>query len=133
MLSLVPGLVSPHPVVIVPVAVRLTVHCSSNKTTLEDVTHAFPSALIGQEGSQPIQWKGDHLLSRAERVRLRDEASSLNVYDLGWRRNLKSIFCPDRSMSVKLLPACLWPAATAWSRYVMGCGETSEEKTDCVS
>jgi len=67
---------------------------SNNKTTLEDITHAYPSALIEDQRhstDRQSEWRGDHLLSRPERVRLRQEASQLNVYDLGWRRNIEDI------------------------------------------
>lgn len=90
--------------------------CSSNKTTLEDITHAFPSALI--DTAQSATWRGDHLLSRAERIKLRSEATALNVYDLGWKRNLGSIFLPDRPLTVFTFFSCFWPIGRSQERCV---------------
>lgn len=94
-------------------------HCSLNKTTLEDITNEVPAVLLSAEDhadGPPREWRGDHLLSRPERVRLRSEASKLNVYDLGWRRNLASIFCPGHQVTPRILLACLWPAAIVSDR-----------------
>lgn len=71
------------------------------------------------------------MLSRDERIRLRDEASKLNVYDLGWRRNLKSIFCPDQPMSVKAMLACFWPPHRPENRYVT-LGRCEKFETDQI-
>lgn len=117
MLSLVPRLVSTSPRSHIRLSGLINGY-SSNKTTLEDITHTFPTALIGSEATQFVQWRGDHLLGRDERVGLRNEASALNVYDMGWRRNLKSIFCPDQQISIRVISLCLWPPARPRDRYV---------------
>ncbi|RSH83805.1 palmitoyltransferase for Vac8p [Saitozyma podzolica] len=84
-----------------------------NRTTLEDITHTYPSALLGSASSaSPKQsrsqsgsavgrgWKPDHLLTRLERTRLRTEAHSINVYDLGLRRNLEALLLGARGSEV---------------------------------
>jgi hypothetical protein len=42
--------------------------------------------------SRTVRWKPDHLLTRDERNQLRWEAREINIYDLGWRVNLRHIF-----------------------------------------
>jgi len=81
---------------------------SNNTTTLENLSYSYPSVLLetaedGAGGTDGRQWKPDHLLSRSDRNRLRREARDINVYDLGWRRNLRSIF-GDRSTFLALWP-----------------------------
>ncbi|WVF69853.1 hypothetical protein IAT40_004634 [Kwoniella sp. CBS 6097] len=61
-----------------------------NQTTLENITHSYPSALLDTP-PKGRSWKADHLLTRAERFRLREEAREINVYDLGWKRNLRDL------------------------------------------
>ncbi|OCF37477.1 hypothetical protein I316_00601 [Kwoniella heveanensis BCC8398] len=61
-----------------------------NQTTLENITHSHPSALLDAPPKGKT-WKADHLLTRSERFRLREEAREINVYDLGWKRNLKDL------------------------------------------
>jgi hypothetical protein len=34
-------------------------------------------------------------MTRPERTRLRNEAREINVYDVGWRRNLRSVMSGD--------------------------------------
>jgi palmitoyltransferase len=86
-------------------------------TTLENLTHSYPSVLLESEapghagtgfpdssdrvdsktktrrnGGDPApKWRPDHLLTRQERTRLRREARRINVYDKGWRVNILEI------------------------------------------
>ncbi len=62
--------------------------------------------VLGERGSRhrtPGAWRPDHILTRNERTKLRDEARSINVYDVGWRTNLRSVMVGDGA-----------PAATSW-------------------
>jgi hypothetical protein len=92
---------------------------SNNKTTLEEITHTYPSALI-EDRRDAIEarasWRGDHLLSRPERVRLREEASALNVYDLGWRRNIREVFMRSSQKGLRGYVTCLWPLTASRDR-----------------
>lgn len=81
----------------------------NNRTTLEDMNRLPPAALLdpdtrarleslGERGSRrrtPGAWRPDHVLTRNERNRLRDEARSINVYDVGWRNNLRTVMIGD--------------------------------------
>ncbi|WRT64957.1 uncharacterized protein IL334_001898 [Kwoniella shivajii] len=83
-----------------------------NQTTLENITHAYPSALLDQI-PKDAQWKADHLLTRSERNRLRWEAREINVYDLGWKTNLKNLFFgEDQPITLIGVIGALWP--TGW-------------------
>ena len=92
---------------------------SNNKTTLEDITHTYPSALIEDRPHnlerQP-GWRGNHLLNRPERVRLREEASALNVYDLGWRRNIRELLIRSGQRGVTSYLSCFWPLGASRDR-----------------
>lgn len=81
-------------------------------TTLENITHSYPSALLPDNPDTPQSWKPDHLLTRLERYRLRREASEINVYNLGWRRNLRGLLIGQEG---KLWRA-FWPMAYVRSR-----------------
>lgn len=53
---------------------------------------------LGERGSRhrtPGAWRPDHILTRNERNRLRDEARAINVYNVGWRSNLRSVMLGD--------------------------------------
>ena len=90
-LSLVAGLVRPW-LMFCPTLDIADQVSSNNMTTLENLTHSYPSALLPDSpGTMTRTWKPDHLLTRSERYRLRVEASEINVYDLGWRRNLRNL------------------------------------------
>ncbi|WVQ75712.1 hypothetical protein IAR50_005342 [Cryptococcus sp. DSM 104548] len=104
-----------------------------NQTTLENITHSYPSALFDLPPSQltpfpssprtpgrpsysssrpvpqPPRWRPDHMLTRRERERLRYEAKKIDVYDLGWRKNLKSVFLGDEVVSVWSILKAMWP------------------------
>ncbi|WWC87072.1 uncharacterized protein L201_001958 [Kwoniella dendrophila CBS 6074] len=82
----------------------------NNQTTLENITHSYPSALL-DEIPKGAQWKADHLLTRSERNRLKWEAREINVYDLGWRKNLKNLFfgSDHRRISIIRMFGTLWP------------------------
>ncbi|GMK59485.1 hypothetical protein CspeluHIS016_0800910 [Cutaneotrichosporon spelunceum] len=81
----------------------------NNRTTLEDMNRLPPAALLdpetrsrlealGERGSRrrtPGAWRPDHILTRNERNKLREEARSLNVYNVGWRNNLRSVMVGD--------------------------------------
>lgn len=81
----------------------------SNRTTLEDLNRLPPAALLdpdtrarlealGERGSRrrtPGAWRPDHILTRNERNHLRDEARSINVYNVGWRNNLRTVMVGD--------------------------------------
>ncbi|WVQ84850.1 hypothetical protein IAT38_007007 [Cryptococcus sp. DSM 104549] len=103
-----------------------------NMTTLENITHAYPTALFDElptshaappstspTGSysaasrpSPPRWKSDHLLTRRERQRLRWEAREINVYDLGWRRNLFDLFFRGESrVTAWGVVRAVWPLA----------------------
>ncbi|KAK6903917.1 hypothetical protein I203_107428 [Kwoniella mangroviensis CBS 8507] len=88
----------------------------NNQTTLENITHSYPSALL--DGiPKGAQWKADHLLTRSERNRLRWEAREINVYDLGWRKNLKILFLgEERDITMLGVIQALWPTGRP-SRY----------------
>lgn len=86
---------------------------SNNLTTLENITHTFPAALIAQadrkdRSSSAREWKPEHLLTRKERVKLREEAREINVFDLGWRHNVHDILIGER--------AGWWTIAVPWMR-----------------
>jgi palmitoyltransferase len=89
----------------------------NNLTTLENLSYSGPSVLLdhakssGRAGpAMPSAWKPDHLLSRDQRNRLRREARGINVYDLGWRQNIKAVF-GDRSPFL-----ALWPMFRAYRK-----------------
>ncbi|WVR04496.1 hypothetical protein IAU60_001500 [Kwoniella sp. DSM 27419] len=82
---------------------------SHNQTTLENITHAYPAALLDVKPTG-AQWKADHLLTRSERMRLREEAREINVYDLGWRSNLSALLLDGREVSGLGWMRALWPA-----------------------
>ncbi|BEI94972.1 uncharacterized protein CcaverHIS019_0705530 [Cutaneotrichosporon cavernicola] len=81
----------------------------NNRTTLEDMNRLPPAVLLdpgtrarleelGERGSRrrtPGAWRPDHILTRNERIKLRDEARSINVYNVGWRANLRSVMVGD--------------------------------------
>nr|XP_031858175.1 uncharacterized protein CI109_006417 [Kwoniella shandongensis]KAA5525247.1 hypothetical protein CI109_006417 [Kwoniella shandongensis] len=90
----------------------------NNQTTLENITHSYPSVLLDippspTNGHDTLQWKPDHMLTRWERQRLRHEARDINVYDLGWRRNLKTIFVAnadsDERLGMRRFLRAVWP------------------------
>nr|XP_019047369.1 hypothetical protein I302_03982 [Kwoniella bestiolae CBS 10118]OCF26299.1 hypothetical protein I302_03982 [Kwoniella bestiolae CBS 10118] len=88
----------------------------NNQTTLENITHSYPSALL-DEIPRGAQWKADHLLTRSERNRLKWEAREINVYDLGWRKNVKNMFFgEDGHITVMSAIMALWPTGRP-SRY----------------
>ena len=110
---------------------------SNNITTLENMTHSYPSALLleasgGVSSSRSAAngngtWKPDHLLTRQERSRLRREARDINVYDLGWRRNLQSVF------GRQSMWAWMWPisrTSPSWDREGGHFFEVDEIKLD---
>ncbi len=82
-------------------------------TTLENLTHSYPSALL-PDSPEPSErkWKPEHMLTRMERYRLRHEASEINVYDLGWRRNLRGLLVGKKGSLLR----AFWPLATTRSR-----------------
>ncbi|ODN79254.1 hypothetical protein L202_03269 [Cryptococcus amylolentus CBS 6039] len=108
-----------------------------NQTTLENITHSYPSALLDlpsphspsspsssspqpgdrntsssrQSYPEPGRWKPDHMLTRRERERLRHDAKEINVYDLGWRKNLRRVFFGEEEVGVWGILAALWPRA----------------------
>ena len=68
--------------------------------------------------STPSIWRSTHILDRSERVQLRGAARGLNIYDLGWKRNILSVLAPDLSFNrhrlgkrrrLKSLLLVLWP------------------------
>ena len=68
---------------------------------------------LGPRGSRqrlPGAWRPDHILTRPERTRLRREAREINVYDLGWARNVRQVMVGDAT-----LPAASWGD---WARDV---------------
>lgn len=89
----------------------------NNRTTLEDIDRSPATALLdadaratlealGPRGSRqrlPGAWRPDHILTRPERTRLRREAREINVYDLGWPRNVRQVMVGDASS-----PAATW-------------------------
>ncbi|WWD00394.1 hypothetical protein V866_007306 [Kwoniella sp. B9012] len=88
----------------------------NNQTTLENITHSYPSALL-DEIPKGAQWKADHLLTRSERNRLKWEAREINVYDLGWRKNTKTLFLgEEKDMTLLGVTQALWPTGRP-SRY----------------
>ncbi|KAK4684173.1 hypothetical protein P7C73_g6030, partial [Tremellales sp. Uapishka_1] len=88
----------------------------NNQTTLESLSHTPPAALVSAASSKG--WKPDHLLTRGERNRLRDEAHEINVYDLGWRKNLREVFGDgaERQMSWVGVVKALWPSNSGINR-----------------
>ena len=95
---------------------------SNNLTTLENMSHSFPTALLDDTAQDepshtPIttSWRPDHLLDRSERMRLREAASELNVYDLGWRRNIMSVLAPNETRRYRLssILTLAWPLTAA--------------------
>ncbi|EIW68828.1 hypothetical protein TREMEDRAFT_63293 [Tremella mesenterica DSM 1558] len=106
---------------------------SRNKTTLEDITHSFPTALLpalsfpphsnhldqfqnrvttNMSGYQVPKWRSEHIMTQSERRRLRREAGKINVYDLGWRENIKSVFFrSDKKVTWWAVARAIWPFA----------------------
>lgn len=89
----------------------------TNLTTLENLSYTGPSVMLdkvkssgGRQAGRVSTWKPDHLLSRDERNRLRREARRINVYDLGWRKNIKAVF-GDRSTIL-----AFWPMFRAYRK-----------------
>ncbi|EJT50853.1 vacuole protein [Trichosporon asahii var. asahii CBS 2479] len=66
--------------------------------------------MIGSRQRLPGAWRPDHILTRPERTRLRREAREINVYDLGWARNVRQVMVGDAT-----LPAASWGE---WARDV---------------
>ncbi|KAL1409717.1 palmitoyltransferase for Vac8p [Vanrija albida] len=103
----------------------------NNRSTLEDFFRNVPTALLdsetrgvveelGARGSRyrtPGAWRPDHILTRPERTRLRREARAINVFDMGWRYNLRSVMLGD---AVASAPPGSWKqvahdvASAAW-------------------
>lgn len=125
-ISLVPDLVRSH---IIAEAIELII--SNNLTTLENMSHSYPTALLIDDHSPsrlrlpdaggrttnyshtPISphWRPDHLLDRTERLELQRSARELNVYDLGWRRNIMAVLAPHERGRYRLSSTLLmlWP------------------------
>nr|ODN93332.1 hypothetical protein L203_00603 [Cryptococcus depauperatus CBS 7841] len=94
---------------------------SHNMTTLENITHSYPTALLdiplspSEEGvilspfGQKTEWKPDHKLTRRERLHLRYEAQEINVYDLGVCRNLRELFFGEDIVNILNVGKALWP------------------------
>ncbi|ORX34461.1 DHHC palmitoyltransferase-domain-containing protein [Kockovaella imperatae] len=104
----------------------------NNISTIENLTHAFPSVLLADlsppgGGDTSARWTPDHLLTREERVRLRREARHINVYDLGWKKNLAQIFGKGTLLS------SLWPLSRPAANYETDAGHfypVDEEKLE---
>lgn len=118
----------------------------NNLTTLEHMTHTYPHWLMSAlDGSAPPQPESqseppsvpfasadDHLLSRSDRHRLRRQARDLNVWDLGWRRNLRTLFIgpvgslQDPTGPVRVLDVLLglWPLSKVEKRFGISASAT---------
>ncbi|KAL7419401.1 palmitoyltransferase for Vac8p [Cryptotrichosporon argae] len=76
---------------------------ASNKTTLEDMSHTYPTALLdvstptpgASTPSRSPAWTPASHLSRRKRTRFRAAARAINVYDLGAARNLLLVLVGD--------------------------------------
>jgi hypothetical protein len=88
------------------------------------MSYTYPSALLpavstpGHTAASQPTWKPDHLLTRHDRRRLSDEARDINVYDLGWRRNIVQTLLGDnhnrrRRRGVIGLFSAIWPLSPA--------------------
>lgn len=95
-------------------------------STLEQMSYTHPSALLPPPHSSTphpdptithTNWKPDHLLTRNERRRLSEEARDINVYDLGWKRNIKQVLLGDdhalRTRTGMFVWRAIWPLAAA--------------------
>ncbi|KIR97642.1 vacuolar protein [Cryptococcus deuterogattii 2001/935-1] len=70
---------------------------AGNMTTLESITHSYPTSLLFSLPLRPAPPSHSHSPSRQklsykERQSLSQKAQGINVYGLGWRRNLKEVF-----------------------------------------
>ncbi|KAK8846875.1 hypothetical protein IAR55_005965 [Kwoniella newhampshirensis] len=85
----------------------------NNQTTLENITHSYPSVLLDIVPDDSHQWKPDHLLTRREKQKLRYEAREINVYDMGWRKNLSVLFLGQSAASKQgwwgKIARAMWP------------------------
>jgi hypothetical protein len=68
----------------------------NNKTTIENIRGYPTSNLI------PM-YPGKGSLIRRERMELKSELMELNMYDLGWRRNINEVFGIDSGNWVDVL------------------------------
>lgn len=118
----------------------------NNLTTLEHMTHTYPHWLMAElDGSAPhsstnladprsasFSSANDHLLSRSDRHRLRRQARDVNVWDLGWRRNLRILFVgptgsfQDQPGPVRVMNILrgLWPLSKVEKRFVLSASAT---------
>ncbi|KAM0789703.1 hypothetical protein ACM66B_006563 [Microbotryomycetes sp. NB124-2] len=68
----------------------------SNRTTIESMeggAKVTPSRSTSRTHDGPsVHFRPDHDLTRQERWQLEKANSKLNIYDLGWKRNLSEIF-----------------------------------------
>lgn len=111
----------------------------NNRTTLEEMHRSVPTALLdpptralletlGDRGSRnrtPGAWRPDHILTRPERNRLREGARGINVYDIGWRRNLRSVLVGEDALppttwrgSLDEVLGAMWPLSRPKTRSV---------------
>ncbi|KAE8540280.1 hypothetical protein D1P53_003224 [Cryptococcus gattii VGV] len=68
-----------------------------NMTTLESITHSYPRSLLPSLPLHPDPPSHSHSPSRQklsykERQSLSQRVQGINIYDLGWRHNLKEVF-----------------------------------------
>ncbi|OXC85204.1 vacuolar protein [Cryptococcus neoformans] len=75
---------------------------SENMTTLESITHSYPTSLLSplppsHDTSPSSPFPSASKLPYKQRQSLSRKAQAINVYDLGWRRNLKQVFFASHS------------------------------------
>lgn len=115
-----------------------------NMTTLESITHSYPTSLLSSLpsnhntslSSAPATAPN---LSYKQRQSLSRRAQEINVYDLGWRRNLKQVFfgghnrhrdrgldlgdggrCEDedKRVTIGMVLGAMWPTKIGYDQYV---------------
>lgn len=65
-----------------------------HRTTLENMESSNRLRFAPEPDRPTARYRSDYGLSREERRKLNKAASRLNLFDLGWRRNLEQIFGP---------------------------------------
>lgn len=112
-------------------------------TTLESITHSYPASLLPSLPLHPdppfhFHSPSRQKLSYKERQSLSQKAQGINIYDLGWRRNLKEAFFGndshrhrgsdlgdggwdednDKRVTIGMALGAMWPTKIGYDKYV---------------
>lgn len=128
-----------------------------NMTTLESITHSYPTSLLSSlppsHDTSPFSPSPSaSKLPYKQRQSLARKAQAINVYDLGWRRNLKQVFfashsnhrargpgrpgdghpgdghrCEDadKRATIGVILGAMWPTKIGYDQYVPFCPSLS--------